>query len=43
MKRSAMRLRLENLEREITSGGRDDLDSAIDELARLSMLVDGLL
>jgi len=40
---AALRLRLENLEREIASGGRDDLEGALLEVNRLSVLVDGLL
>jgi signal transduction histidine kinase len=40
---SALRLRLENLGDEITPDGRDDLASAIEEVGRLSLLVDGLL
>ncbi len=40
---AALRLRLENLATEITTAGRDDLTSAIEEVGRLSLLVDGLL
>jgi signal transduction histidine kinase len=40
---AALRLRLENLDRVVTPAGRDDLDGAIEEVARLSLLVDGLL
>jgi signal transduction histidine kinase len=40
---AALRLRLENLAAEITPTGRDDLASAIEEVGRLSLLVDGLL
>ena len=40
---AALRLRLENLDREIGSGGRDDLEGALEEVSRLSVLVDGLL
>jgi signal transduction histidine kinase len=40
---SAQRLRLENLERQVSEEGREDLDGALDELARLSVLVEGLL
>lgn len=40
---AALRLRLENLERDIGPRGRGDLDAALGEVARLSRLVDGLL
>jgi signal transduction histidine kinase len=40
---AALRLRLENLERDVAAGGRDDLEAALGEVARLSRLVDGLL
>ncbi len=40
---TALRLRLENLERDVAQPGRDDLESALAEVARLSRLVDGLL
>lgn len=40
---TALRLRLENLEREVTAGGRDDLEGALDEADRLGRLVEGLL
>jgi signal transduction histidine kinase len=40
---AAQRLRLENLERKTSPEGRADLDGALDELARLSVLVEGLL
>ncbi len=40
---AALRLRLENLDGEVTSEGHDDLDGALDEVTRLSVLVDGLL
>jgi signal transduction histidine kinase len=40
---AALRLRLENLQREVTPEGRDDLYGAIEEVSRLSLLVDGLL
>jgi signal transduction histidine kinase len=40
---TAVRLRLENLEREVTPGGRADLDAALAELDRLSELVEALL
>ncbi|MFN8121563.1 MAG: ATP-binding protein [Thermoleophilia bacterium] len=40
---TALRLRLENLERDITPGGRDDLDGALEEADRLGRLVEGLL
>ena len=40
---AALRLRLECLEAEVPEGVADDLDGALDEVARLSRLVDGLL
>ena len=40
---TALRLRLENLERDVDAGGRPDLEAALDEVERLSRLVDGLL
>ena len=40
---AALRLRLENLERESSNAGRDDIEGALDEVNRLSALVDGLL
>lgn len=40
---TALRLRLENLERDITPGGRDDLEGALEEADRLGRLVEGLL
>lgn len=40
---AALRLRLENLTDEVTPGGSGDLSGAVDEVARLSLLVDGLL
>ncbi len=40
---TALRLRLENLERHVGDGGRDSLDAAEAEVARLSVLVDELL
>jgi len=40
---AALRLRLENLERDVGPGGHDDLDAALGEVSRLSRLVDGLL
>jgi signal transduction histidine kinase len=40
---AALRLRLENLDGEVTADGHDDLDGALDEVTRLSLLVDGLL
>ncbi len=39
----ALRLRLENLERDVSPDARGDLDAALAEMARLSHLVDGLL
>lgn len=40
---AALRLRLENLAGDAAAGARDDLRGAVDEVARLSELVDGLL
>lgn len=40
---AALRLRLENLTDEVTPVGSADLNGAVDEVARLSLLVDGLL
>ncbi len=40
---TALRLRLENLERDVAPAGRGDLDAALDETDRLARLVDGLL
>lgn len=40
---AALRLRLENLDDEVTPAGRDDLEGALEEVNRLSVLVDGLL
>jgi len=40
---AALRLRLECLESEVPEAVADDLDGALDEVARLSRLVDGLL
>jgi signal transduction histidine kinase len=40
---TALRLRLENLERDLDDDGRRELDAAIDEVERLSRLVTGLL
>ena len=40
---AALRLRLENLTDEVTPAGSADLGGAVDEVARLSLLVDGLL
>jgi signal transduction histidine kinase len=40
---TALRLRLEVLAREVTGSGRGDLERALDEVERLSRLVDGLL
>jgi signal transduction histidine kinase len=40
---TALRLRLENLERDLTEPGRRDLEGALEELERLARLVDGLL
>jgi signal transduction histidine kinase len=40
---AAMRLRLENLEADVHGAAAEDLDGALDEVSRLSRLVDGLL
>jgi signal transduction histidine kinase len=40
---TALRLRLENLERDLAEPGRRDLEGAIEEVERLARLVDGLL
>ena len=40
---AALRLRLENLERDVGDNGKEGLDAALAELSRLSRLVDGLL
>ena len=40
---AALRLRLENLESEVASGGREELEDALTEVTRVSRLVDGLL
>jgi signal transduction histidine kinase len=40
---TALRLRLENLERDVTAGARRDLEAALAEVERLARLVDGLL
>ena len=40
---TALRLRLENLEEEVGPSGRDSLEGALEEVERLSRLVDGLL
>jgi signal transduction histidine kinase len=40
---AALRLRLENLDRDVTPSGKDELDGALTEVERLSTLVDGLL
>ena len=40
---TALRLRLENLERDVAESGRGDLERALEEVERLSRLVDGLL
>ncbi len=40
---TAVRLRLENLERDVAPAGRTELDGAIAEVERLGVLVDGLL
>jgi signal transduction histidine kinase len=40
---AALRLRLENLERDVDESGKRDLEAALAELERLSRLVDGLL
>jgi signal transduction histidine kinase len=40
---AALRLRIENIGAEVPAAARDDVDAALDEVARLSRLVDGLL
>ncbi len=40
---AAMRLRLENMEADVQGTALEDLEGALDEVARLSRLVDGLL
>jgi signal transduction histidine kinase len=40
---AALRLRLENMEPDVHGAALEDLDGALDEVARLSRLVDGLL
>jgi signal transduction histidine kinase len=40
---TALRLRLENLERDVAAAGRRELEGALAELERLGLLVDGLL
>ncbi len=40
---AAMRLRLENLEADVHGAAAEDLEGALDEVSRLSRLVDGLL
>ena len=40
---AALRLRLENLDRDVTAPGKPELDGALTEVERLSALVDGLL
>ncbi len=40
---AALRLRLENLERDVGEDGRADLDAALAEVGRLARLVEGLL
>jgi signal transduction histidine kinase len=40
---AALRLRLENLERDVGEDGRADLDAALAEVSRFARLVDGLL
>ena len=40
---AALRLRLENLERDVSPDAQGELDAALGEVARLSRLVDGLL
>ncbi len=40
---TALRLRLENLERDVAAGGRPELEGALAEVERLGVLVDGLL
>jgi signal transduction histidine kinase len=40
---AAMRLRLENMEADVHGAALEDLEGALDEVARLSRLIDGLL
>ena len=40
---AALRLRLENLDRDVTTPGKPELEGALTEVERLSALVDGLL
>ncbi len=40
---TALRLRLENLERDVGAAGRPELEGALGEVERLGLLVDGLL
>jgi signal transduction histidine kinase len=40
---AALRLRLENLEGDVAPPGQEDLEGALEEVQRLSVLVDGLL
>jgi signal transduction histidine kinase len=40
---TALRLRLENLERDVAAAGRRELEGALAEVERLGLLVDGLL
>jgi signal transduction histidine kinase len=40
---AALRLRLENLDRDVTAPGKPELEGALTEVERLSALVDGLL
>jgi len=40
---AALRLRLENLDRDVAAAGRPELEGALDEVERLSRLVDALL
>jgi signal transduction histidine kinase len=40
---AALRLRLENLDRDVAAGGKPELEGALAEVGRLSTLVDGLL
>ena len=40
---AALRLRLENLDRDVGTAGKDELAGALEEVERLSALVDGLL
>jgi signal transduction histidine kinase len=40
---TALRLRLENLERDVAAGGRHEFERALAEVERLGLLVDGLL